>query len=207
MIRRTLPLALVGAALVGVSLVGVALVGCRRESPTRARAVAARPSAGASAASAAPDGDYVSWRAPLDWTAVPVESPVRRGTWRVPHAPEDADDGECVALAYPLGSGAPNEVFDRWVAEFGGGQPIDVRRSERVAGAGQPTIEVRGTWVPPHVPGRDRADAKADWALLGVAIETVAGPRFFRLTGPAATVARASGPFWSMVASVRVEPR
>ena len=133
---------------------------------------------------------------------MPSASPMRKATYKVPATAKDADDGE-LAVFYFRGEGGSTEAnIQRWISQFSGAGPSDVKRSQRnVRGMNQTVVEVEGTYAS-GMPGAP-ATPKAHYRLLGAVVETPAGPYFFKLTGPAKTINAARDAYLAMLDSVR----
>jgi hypothetical protein len=160
----------------------------------------ASPAGAAHAASPAGPGEVV-WDAPAAWPKAENTSPMRKATYRVPHAEGDADDAE---LSVSQAGGTTDANIKRWAGQLGRGV-ADVKREERRAGGMAVTVvEIHGDYAGMAMPGAPPQGKKAGWALLGAIVET-SPPTFFKLTGPDRTVAAAKADFDRLVASFRAK--
>ena len=149
----------------------------------------------------------LSWTSPKRWTIGP-ERAMRAATYTVPAATGDAEDGECAVFFFGPGQGGGVEAnIDRWIGQFEqpDGKPSAERakrKSESIDGIPVATIDLTGTYKGGG-PAMGTSTPKPGYRLLG-AIAT--GPQagiFFKLTGPAKTVAAAEKEFQTMIASLR----
>ena len=149
----------------------------------------------------------ISWTSPKRWKLGP-ERAMRAATYRVPAAAGDAEDGECAVFFFGPGQGGGVEAnIERWIGQFEqpDGKPSGERakrKSETKGGIPVSSIDLAGTYKGGG-PAMGASEPKPGYRLLG-AIAT--GPQagiFFKLTGPAKTVAAAEKEFQSMIDSLR----
>lgn len=103
----------------------------------------------------------------------------------------------------PGGGGGVEANLERWAGQIetaGGGEPQ--RDSFSVDGFAISTIAAEGTLLPSGM-GAGPTEPIPGSRLLGAVIDGPGGPWFFKLTGPAETVAAAAADFESMLRSVR----
>ena len=179
-------------------------------SPT-SPAVASAHGGGAPASAAAP-GDAseaqggLKWKVPGGWKEGP-ERPMRAATYLVPAAGGDREGAECAVFYFGQGQGGGVEAnLTRWIGQFEqpDGSPSASRakqQKETVNGLPVTTIDLSGTFLggPGMAPGEGK---KESYRLLGAIVEGPQGAVFFKLTGPAKTVAAAQGDFQSLLKSV-----
>ena len=138
----------------------------------------------------------LKWKAPPRWKLVPSASAMRIATYRIPRAPGDPADAE---LSIVRAGGTVPDNADRWVAQFDPVGQNGAKRTTRTVRALDVTIvEVNGTYSGGMTPG---ASAMSDWGLLGAIVATPDMPHFFKLTGPAKSVAAARAEFDEFVGS------
>jgi len=150
-------------------------------------------------ANGAPGGGpgSLAWKAPPRWQVAPNTSSMRLATYRVPKAPGDSDDGE---LSIMQAGGTVEANADRWVGQFDpAGQKTAKRSTKTVGNLTVTLVEVQGNYAGM---GMGKQASGAGWALLGAIVPTPGMPYFFKLTGPAKTVAAARGEFDAFVASL-----
>jgi hypothetical protein len=130
---------------------------------------------------------------------------MRKASYEVPHAPADQEDGELAVFYFGPGQGGGiDQNVDRWVKQFSGVQPSDVKRADREAnGLREHTVEIAHGTYDSGMPGMGASGPKKDYALEGAIVEAPSGAYFFKLTGPAQTVAAARAAFMQMLASVK----
>jgi hypothetical protein len=138
---------------------------------------------------------------PKGWTEQPARM-MRVATYAIPPA-AGAEAGECAVFFFGTGQGGSiDDNVRRWSSQFDGA-PAPVRATKTVQGMAVHTVAVSGTFLAPSGPMMQSSGRKAGWQLRGAIVEAPGGNVFFKLTGPAATVAGASAAFDSLVASVR----
>ena len=221
-------------ALVLIVLLGVAtswLGGC--SSPKKAATEAARPSDIASAhgsagtgGAQAPQGAMggmpmggvagsqgsgsptaaagLAWSLPGGWT---VEAPraMRIATYAIPAAKGDAEGAECAVYYFGAGQGGGVDAnLERWIGQF---QPAtnSKRATKQVSGLKVSLADVSGTYTAHGGSMTQPQGVKPGWRLLGAIAEGPQGAAFFKLAGPAKTVAAASEGFEALVGSLKKE--
>jgi hypothetical protein len=90
----------------------------------------------------------------------------------------------------------------RWAKQFEGA-PKPASRTTQVAGLRVTRAEVAGTYLAPGGPMMQSTGKKTGYRLLGAIVEAPGGNVFFKLTGPAATIAAAQADFDALVGSIR----
>lgn len=145
----------------------------------------------------------ITWLDPPGLRRVPPKNAMRKASYEVPRAAGDAEDGELAVFYFGPGQGGGIDAnVDRWVKQFSDLKPGDVKRADREAnGLREHTVEIQsGTFNSgmggPSVP-------KKDYALEGAIVEAPSGAYFFKMTGPAHTIAAARGAFLQLLDSVR----
>src|SRR3954463_12097285 len=148
----------------------------------------------------------ITWVDPPGLRRVPPKSPMRKASFEVPHAKEDKEDGELAVFYFGPGQGGSIDAnVERWVKQFSGVAPGDVKRADREAnGLRQHTVEIqRGTFDAGQMSMGPATGPKKDYALMGAIVEAPSGAYFFKMTGPAHTVAAARDPFYKLLDSVK----
>jgi len=142
----------------------------------------------------------VRWTVPARWTAGPA-SAMRVATYAVPAA-KGAAAGECAVFFFGPGQGGGIEDnVARWAKQFEGA-PRAAIRTLQSGGLRVTRAEVAGTYLAPGGPAMQSTGKRPGYRLLGAIVEAPGGNVFFKLTGPAATVAAAQTDFDALVASV-----
>jgi hypothetical protein len=192
----------------------LAVTGCsKKPEPTNNAGATLLPSATAQATlahSAAPDAiaipsAEVTWLEPPAWTRSKVSTPMRKATYWIPKTGGDKDNGELGVFYFgPHQGGSVDANIDRWVKQFNDVPLSKVKRADRSAnGLVQHTVEIESGSFNANSMGQGPAQVKPNYALLGAIVEAPSGAYFFKLTGPAATVAAARPTFYAVLDSVR----
>jgi hypothetical protein len=115
---------------------------------------------------------------------------MRLATYKIPRVQGDPADPE---LSIVAAGGSVEANADRWVGQFDAEGQKTAKRSTRKVGALDVTIvDVQGTFSGGMGPA---AGPSADWALLGAIVPAADTLYFFKLTGPAKSVAAARAEF------------
>ncbi|MBZ5612106.1 MAG: hypothetical protein LAP38_27930 [Acidobacteriia bacterium] len=148
------------------------------------------------------------WTPPASWKGE-AERPMRLATYTVPHAPGDADNGECGVYYFGPGQGGSVEAnLDRWIGQFlqADGKPSkSTAKMEKRAqhGLKVTTVDVSGAYTGMGGPQAEPGGApKRAYRLLGAIVEGPQGSVFFKFTGLAKTVAQNQPAFEKMLASL-----
>ncbi|HEX9190080.1 MAG TPA: hypothetical protein VGB87_23590, partial [Vicinamibacteria bacterium] len=143
----------------------------------------------------------IRWTVPAAWTAGKA-SPMRVATYAVPPA-KGAEAGECAVFFFGTGQGGGvSDNVARWGKQFEGA-PSPATRATVVSGLKVTRAEVKGTYLAPGGPMMQSTGKRPGYRLLGAIVEAPEGNVFFKLTGPAATIAAAEASFEALVSSVR----
>lgn len=169
-----------------------ALAACALLAPTGVPA--APPAAPATAAG-------IQWTVPPRWTPG-AGSSMRVATYAVPGA-SGAEKGECAVFFFGSGQGGGvDDNVARWAKQFEGA-PAPKRTTATVGGMRVTRAEVAGTYLAPGGPAMQSTGKRPGYRLLGAIVEAPQGNVFFKLTGPAATLAAAQAELDALVASIR----
>lgn len=142
----------------------------------------------------------VKWTAPARWEAKPA-SGMRAATYLIPPATGDIEGAEC-AVFENLGGGVQDNI-DRWIGQFEKTDDAPKQKRETISGMNVTTVDVSGTLKGGGPMMGQSGGSKAGYRLLGVIVEGPEGDVFFKLTGPAKTVAGAKGEFQAMLKSLK----
>lgn len=118
---------------------------------------------------------------------------------------------EAVLTVYYFGPGQGGSVqsnLDRWIGQLtqeGGTSSKDVAKISKqdVGGMTATTLDVSGTFgggMAPRMAGKPAA--MHNYRMLGGIVEGPKGPVFFKLVGPAGTIASAENAFAALIGSV-----
>ena len=202
----------IGAALV-VGLIVLGFVAWKRSMEP------AQPQGGAPAATspgAMPDGGGSSpgtaatpedalaasglqWKAPRGWREGGPRA-MRLATYFV-GGPEPETTGECAVFHFGPGmGGGVDDNIERWVGQFDG-SPNYGRKVLTVHGMKVTRVEIAGTFLAPDSEMQSQGK-RPDWRLLGAIAEGPQGAVFFKFTGPASVIGKATKDFDAMLASL-----
>jgi len=150
----------------------------------------------------------VHFKAPAGWMEQQPSSSMRKAQYLLPRAEGDPEDAELVVYHFPEQGGSISSNISRWVGQMtrpdGSPASDDAQISERqVRGKEVTLLDVRGTYRGMMGP-RSQGTPKPGFRMLGAIVDTRNGPWFFKLTGPAATVAQWSGSWGEFVESFQV---
>ena len=204
-------------ALVIVLVLGIAALGyfAWRRNTEPAAPAASGTGAGAADAPAPPGGmpsmppdamqappardPGFQWKKPGRWIEQLVEG-MRLATYVVPASKPGAEDATCAVYHFGPGQGGGVEAnLERWIGEFSAAAKPS-RRLETVNGMQVARVEMSGVYAAHG--GTDGGGEKSDWALLGAIVEGPNGELFFKLTGPASTVAASTKEFDALLRSL-----
>jgi len=158
----------------------------------------------ASGQSGSPAGAPVKWTPPARWEAKPA-SGMRAATYLIPAASGDSEGAEC-AVFTNIGGGVQANI-DRWIGQFDRADEGKAnQKKETINEIEVTTVEMAGTFKgggpQMGMPGAS-SGPKAGYRLLGAIVETAESPVYFKLTGPAKTVAAAQDEFQAMLKSLK----
>jgi hypothetical protein len=149
----------------------------------------------------------VRWTAPASWKAEAAR-PMRAATYSIPLAAGDQGVAECVVNYFGPGQGGGVEAnVERWRGQVLGadGKPA-VAKIDKHTGRGVPitVIDTSGTYTGM---GGPMAAGKPvhGYRLMGAIVEGPGGSVFFKLTGPAKTIAAQQKNFEQLLASIQVD--
>ena len=166
---------------------------------TTSQATALSPAASAAPAAAAASG-LIAWTAPDSWKTVQHPSKMRMATYSIARAEGDPEDAE---LSVTHVGGGIEANIERWRQQFEGNPEAKIDKRD-VRGMQVTVVELKGTYGAGGGPmmGGGTSEPKKDWALLAAIVATQPAAHFFKMTGPAKTVAAARADFDKLVASI-----
>jgi len=162
---------------------------------------AALAHAGASPAAA----HDLKFTAPAGWIAETPSSSMRKAQYRLPRVEGDPEDAEMNVFFFPGEGGSVQDNIDRWIGQFqkSDGSPAAGAVSRReVHGIPVSIVDVSGIYLSGSGTMTE-TKAKPTFRMLAAVAETPEGPWFFKLTGPAATVARWESSFQTLVDTIQ----
>jgi hypothetical protein len=126
---------------------------------------------------------------------------MRAATYIVPAASGDSEGAEC-AVFERLG-GTVQANVDRWIGQFEKTDGAPNQKSETISGMSVTTVDVNGTFKGGGPMMGQSSGPKSGYRMLGAIVEGPEGNIFFKLTGPAKTVAAAQDEFQAMLKSLK----
>jgi hypothetical protein len=149
------------------------------------------------------------WTAPATWKAEAAR-PMRAATYTIPLATGDQGAAECVVNYFGPGQGGGVDAnIDRWRGQVLGadGKPATAKIDKRT-GRGVPitVIDSTGSYTGMGGPMGGSKPA-AGYRLIGAIVEGPGGSVFFKLTGPAKTIAAQQKNFEQLLASIQVDKK
>lgn len=142
----------------------------------------------------------VRWTAPARWETKPAGG-MRAATYIIPAAEGDSEPAEC-AVFVNLGGGVEANVT-RWIAQFEKTDGEPSQKKETINELPVTIVEVGGTYKGGGPMIGQPNMSKTGYRLLGAIVEGPEGDIFFKLTGPAKTVAAAQAEFQEMLKSLK----
>jgi hypothetical protein len=185
-------------ALATVALLFLLATCSKRDEPgSRAiRGPALEPGSAHSANPASPHGGGVlKWTAPPEWVQETPVSSMRKAQYRLPRVTGDTDDAELAVFYFEGSGGSVQANIERWIGQFrkADGTPAgDTARTTHRRSHGIPVtiVDVSGTYLAGGMAMPVDKPEKPGFRMLAAVAEAGSGPWFFKLTGPAKTVAR-----------------
>lgn len=142
----------------------------------------------------------IHWTRPGKWGLEPARQ-MRIATYGIPAAGGDPEGGECAIFYFGSGQGGDiQQNIGRWGEQFENGQPE--QSSREVNGLKVTLVKIAGTYLAPGGPMMQSQGKKDNYRLLGAIVEAPEGSVFFKLTGPAKTVAACESDFNNLVGSL-----
>ena len=150
----------------------------------------------------------IRWTAPPGWKAEGPR-PMRAATYTIAPAPGDTAGAECVVNFFGAGQGGDVTAnVERWRGQVQGpdGKPAPAKIDKRtVSGVPITIVDASGSYTGMGGPMAASPKAVAGYRLLGAIVEGPGGNVFFKLTGPAKTIAAQQKNFEQLLASIQRE--
>lgn len=150
----------------------------------------------------------VRWTAPEGWKSG-APRPMRAATYTIAPAPADPGTAECVVNYFGPGQGGSVDAnIERWRGQVQGpgGKPVAAKVAERkVRGLTITTVDASGAYSGMGGPTAASPAVVPGHRLLGAIVQAPGGTVFFKLTGPAKTVAANAQKFEQLLASLQLE--
>jgi len=203
----TLPRA--ARALSALTLITAAALGCSRsrsephpQVQPQAVTPATQPQAAPAAAAAETAGTEVVWDVPANWTAMPARA-MRKATYEAAGQAGPAEIG--VFYFGPDQGGGVDANIQRWVGQFSDVPADGVKQTaEDLNGMKRINVEIAQGTFSSGMPGAP-ASSKTNWAMSASIVQTPHGQYYFKMTGPAASVAEQKTHFRELLSSLRIE--
>jgi hypothetical protein len=126
---------------------------------------------------------------------------MRAATYIIPAAEGDSEPAECPVFVN-LGGGVEANIT-RWIGQFEKTDGDPKRKTETINEMPVTTIDVGGAYKGGGPMIGQPSMLKPGYRLLGAIVEGPEGDIFFKLTGPAKTVAAAENEFNEMLKSIK----
>ena len=149
----------------------------------------------------------IRWTAPAGWK-VEAARPLRAATYSISPVAGDQGITECVVNYFGPGQGGGVEVnVERWKGQVLGpdGKPAPAKVDKRTVRTVPITVvDVSGAYTGLGGPMASAKPAPG-YRLIGAIVEGPGGSLFFKLTGPAKTVAEHKKNFDQLLASIQLD--
>ncbi len=196
------------SALLAALILTAGIAGCTTESKeasetSEAGAVKTAPAHGAGMT---PSASVLKFKAPQDWITETPSSSMRQAQYRLPRVSGDTEDAELAVFFFGGSGGSVQANIDRWIGQFQkpDGSPATGTTSRReVHGIPLTIVDVSGVYLATGGPMMTETAKKPDFRMLAAVAESSNGPWFFKLTGPAKTVAKWEPSFQSFLDTIR----
>ena len=148
----------------------------------------------------------VRWTAPAAWKSE-APRPMRAATYSIEPVAGDQGIAECVVNYFGPGQGGGVDAnIERWRGQVLGadGKPATAKIDKRTTrGIPITLIDASGTYTGMGGPMMAGSKPAAGYRLLGAIVEGPGGSVFFKLTGPAKTIAAQQKNFEQLLASIQ----
>jgi hypothetical protein len=148
----------------------------------------------------------IRWAAPASWKTEGPR-PMRAATYSITPAAGDQGIAECVVNYFGPGQGGGIDAnVERWKGQVLGadGKPASAKVDKRtVRGVPITIIDASGTYTGMGGPMSGGSKPAAGYRLIGAIAEGPGGNVFFKLTGPAKTIAAEQKNFDQLLASIQ----
>ena len=129
------------------------------------------------------------------WIVEPPANAMRKAQYSLPRAEGDSEDASLIVHSFGGQGGSREANLERWAGQFeqtdGSSSADKLESSTRtIAGLKVFVAELSGTYVAETAPGSGVHVNKPGWRMLAAIVDTREGPWYFKLVGPAATIAK-----------------
>lgn len=150
-------------------------------------------------------GSGLKWTPPSNWENKGA-SGMRAATYIAPPAKGDTEGAECAVFDGGIGGGVQANI-DRWIGQFeqadGSSSASKAKQSkETINGMTVTMVDLTGVFAGGGMAMGQPSIKKPGYRLLGAIVEAPGGEVFFKMTGPAQTMAAAQADFQKMLKSI-----
>lgn len=150
----------------------------------------------------------VRWTAPANWKAEAAR-PMRAATYSIATVGGEPGVAECVVNYFGPGQGGGIDAnIERWRGQVLGadGNPAPAKIDKRtVRGVPITVVDASGTYTGMGGPMMAGSKPVPGYRLIGAIVEGPGGNVFFKLTGPAKTIAAQQKQFEQLLASIQLD--
>jgi len=161
-----------------------------------------------SAALLAESAAGIRWTAPTGWKAEAAR-PMRAATYSIVPVAGDQGVAECVVNYFGPGQGGGVEAnIERWRGQVQGpdGKPAPAKIDKRtVRGVPVTVVDASGAYTGMGGPMMAASKPVPGYRLMGAIAEGPGGSVFFKLTGPAKTIAAQQKSFEQLLESIQLD--
>jgi len=158
--------------------------------------------------------DRLSFRVPADWIQQTPASSMRKAQFEIPAKNDDKEAASLVVYYFgPNQGGSVEANLKRWEQQFEvpeGTSLAEVKKVEesRPAGLNVTILELAGTYVAPlSARNPNVRHNKPNFRLFAAVVETVDGPFFFKIVGPAQTMEQQRGQYMQLIVSLSFQAK
>jgi hypothetical protein len=174
------------------------LAACSEDSREGAGSAAIKPPRGS--------GSALKFTAPAGWVAETPSSAMRKAQYTLPRVEGDPEDAKMAVFFFEGQGGSVQANIDRWIGQFhkaDGSPATDAARISKKESHGIPLtiVDVSGTYKESMGP-MTGTTPKPNFRMLAAVAETGSGPWFFKLTGPAKTLAKWESSFHAFLDTI-----
>jgi len=186
----------------------IALGSCKADPPPEAQAAPAVHAPKPAPQPAAAPTSALVLTPQEGWVVEKPANSMRKAQYTLPRAEGDGEDATLI-VHYFGGQGGSREVnLERWAGQFeqpDGSSSADkiVSSTRTIAGLEVFDADVSGTYVAETAPGSGVHLNKPGWRMLAAIVDTKEGPWYFKLVGPAATIAKWEASYKAFLEALR----
>ena len=176
------------------------LAGCSEDSREGGGSAAIKP------ATPRGSGSALKFTAPAGWVSETPSSGMRKAQYTLPRVEADPEDAKMAVFFFEGQGGSVQANIDRWIGQFSkadGSPATDAARVSKKESHGIPLtiVDVSGTYKESMGP-MTAMTPKPNFRMLAAVAETGSGPWFFKLTGPAKTLAKWESSFHAFLDTI-----